>query len=229
MTRVLLVEDSDPLRRALRTSFAARGIEVVECPTGSGGVVAAADGGIDVVVLDLGLPDLDGMDVLARIRSFSDVPVIVLSARDDRGDKIGALDGGADDYVTKPFDTEELLARVRAARRRGSATDSGPSVIRVGELEIDLARQLVTAAGDRVALTRKEMKLLEVLATNPGRLLTHEVLLRRVWGPGYGTERNYLRTFVNQLRRKLGDDATHPRLIATEPGTGYRWIGNDRT
>ena len=226
MTSVLLIEDDAGLRRALRTSLTARDLEVVEAASGADGVLAVADGRADIVLLDLGLPDIDGFEVLERIRSFSELPVIVLSAREHRDDKVRALDAGADDYVPKPFDTEELLARIRAALRRrpGQGVDTA-STIRCGDLEIDLARRLVHRGGQRVALTRTEMALLEELATNPDRLLTHDLLLRRVWGPGYSTEKGYLRTYVGQLRKKLGDDAGAPRLIVTESGVGYRWIG----
>lgn len=225
MTSVLIVDDERPLRRALRTSLQARDLEVTEVDRGGDAVVAVADRNFDLVVLDLGLPDLDGIEVLRRIRSFSEVPIIVVTARDDRTQKVALLDAGADDYVTKPFDTEELLARMRAAMRR-RPVDGPPRdpVIEVDDLRIDLTRRLVTIGGERVGLTRTELGLLEALATNPGRLLTHDVLLRKVWGPGYGTESNYLRTYVGQLRKKLGDDAASPRLIATEPGVGYRWL-----
>ena len=225
MTSVLIVDDERPLRRALRTSLQARDLEVTEVDRGGDAGVAVADRNFDLVVLDLGLPDLDGIEVLRRIRSFSEVPIIVVTARDDRTQKVALLDAGADDYVTKPFDTEELLARMRAAMRR-RPVDGPPRdpVIEVDDLRIDLTRRLVTIGGERVGLTRTELGLLEALATNPGRLLTHDVLLRKVWGPGYGTESNYLRTYVGQLRKKLGDDAASPRLIATEPGVGYRWL-----
>ena len=225
MTSVLIVDDERPLRRALRTSLQARDLEVTEVDRGGDAVVAVADRNFDLVVLDLGLPDLDGIEVLRRIRSFSEVPIIVVTARDDRTQKVALLDAGADDYVTKPFDTEELLARMRAAMRR-RPVDGPPRdpVIEVDDLRIDLTRRLVTIGGERVGLTRTELGLREALATNPGRLLTHDVLLRKVWGPGYGTESNYLRTYVGQLRKKLGDDAASPRLIATAPGVGYRWL-----
>ena len=224
MTRVLIVDDEAPLRRALRTSLRARDLEVVEADRGEAAVVAVADGGVDVVLLDLGLPDLDGVAALGRIRSFSQVPVVVLTARDDQHQKVAVLDAGADDYVTKPFDTEELMARIRAVLRRRPEPERTPPVVEAGDLRIDLARRLVTRGGERVPLTKTELGLLEQLVTHPGRLLTHDVLLRRVWGQGYGTESNYLRTYVGQLRKKLGDDASSPRYIATDPGVGYRWV-----
>jgi two-component system KDP operon response regulator KdpE len=155
------------------------------------------------------------------------VPVVVLTARDRQQDKIAALDAGADDYVTKPFDVEELLARVRAVLRRVPTSSSTPAVVQVDDLEIDLVRRQVRLADEPVHLTKTELALLEQLVTHPGKLLTHEYLLRQVWGQGYGSESNYLRVYVGQLRRKLVDDAANPRLIVTEPGIGYRWIGSD--
>ena len=227
MTTVLVIEDDTSLRRALRTSLKARAFEVIESPTAEEGLVLVADDRVDVVLLDLGLPDLDGVEALRRMRSFSDVPVVVLTARDRQHDKIEALDAGADDYVTKPFDVEELLARVRAVLRRVPQASSTPALVQVDGLEIDLVRKQVRLDGEVVHLTKTELALLEQLATQPGKLLTHEHLLRQVWGRGYGSESNYLRVYVGQLRRKLGDDAANPRLIVTEPGIGYRWIGTD--
>ncbi len=227
MTTVLVIEDDTSLRRALRTSLKARGLEVLESPNAEDGLVLVADNRPDVVLLDLGLPDLDGIEALRRMRSFSDVPVVVLTARDRQQDKIEALDAGADDYVTKPFDVEEVLARVRATLRRVPQASSVPAVVHVDGLEVDLVRKQVRLDGEVVHLTKTELALLEQLATQPGKLLTHEYLLRQVWGRGYGSESNYLRVYVGQLRRKLGDDATSPRLIVTEPGIGYRWIGSD--
>jgi two-component system KDP operon response regulator KdpE len=227
VTRILVVEDEGPLRLALRTSLRSRGFEVVEASSGEEALVLAAERNPDLVVLDLGLPGIDGMEALARLRSFSEAPVVVLTVRDHQADKVAALDAGADDYVTKPFDTEELLARIRAALRRRPEASTGPSVVAVGELEVDLVRRQVRRKGVAVHLTRTELTLLEALVTHPGRLLTHDWLLRRVWGQGYGTESHYLRVYVAQLRKKLGDDPSKPRLILTEPGIGYRWIGED--
>jgi two-component system KDP operon response regulator KdpE len=204
-----------------------RDLEVAEAATGEEAVVFASGGGADVIVLDLGLPDVDGLEVLRRIRTFSLVPVIVLTAHHQQAEKIRALDSGADDYVTKPFDVEELLARVRAALRRASHTTQPLALVQVDDLEIDLARRRVSRAGEQVHLTRTELSLLELLVQNPGKLLTQELLLREVWGPEYGTESNYLRVYVGQLRKKLGDDAANPRLILTEPGIGYRWIAGE--
>ena len=227
MSSVLVIEVDAPLRRALRTSLRARDLEVVEATTGEEGLVVAADRRPDAVLLDLGLPGIDGIETLRRLRTFSDVPVVVLTARDRQVDKIAALDAGADDYVTKPFDTEELLARIRAVLRRVPQVHAAPPVIHAGAVVIDLGRRQVTLDDEVVRLTRTELALLELLATNPGKLLTHEYLLRRVWGQGYGSESNYLRVYVGQLRRKLHDDAGSPRLILTEPGIGYRWIAEE--
>jgi two-component system KDP operon response regulator KdpE len=227
MTTILVVEDDRALRVALRAMMRSRELEVVEVGTGEEAVVVASSSNVDVIVLDLGLPDITGLEVLRRVRTFSDVPVIVLTADHEQADKIRALDGGADDYLTKPFDTEELLARIRALMRRVSPAAPGPTLIRVDDLEIDVPRRHVTRAGETVHLTRTELELLELLVRHPGKLLTQEFILREVWGPGYGTESNYLRVYVGQLRKKLGDEAAHPRLILTEPGIGYRWIARE--
>jgi two-component system KDP operon response regulator KdpE len=227
MTTILLVEDDAALRLALRTMLHSRDFEVVEVGNGETAVAAVADNETDLIVLDLGLPDIDGLEVLRRVRTFSDVPVIVLTAHQEQHDKIRALDAGADDYVTKPFDTEELLARIRATLRRVPRAESTQSRLHVGDVEIDLSRRRVTRDGDVVHLTRTELSLLELLVRHPGKLLTQEYILQEVWGPGYGTESNYLRVYVGQLRKKLGDEAAHPRLILTEPGIGYRWIANE--
>ena len=225
--RILVVDDEPQIRRALRTSLEAHGYEAETVGTGGEGVVRVADRAPDLVLLDLGLPDLDGTEVIARIRAFSEVPIIVLSVRESQRDKVAALDAGADDYVTKPFGMEELLARARAALRRRGADEPTPPVLRFGELEVDFAKHLVTRAGRAVHLTPTEYGLLEAMVTNAGKLLTHQWLLRRVWGQGYGTETTYLRTYVRALRKKLGDDAAAPELIATEPGVGYRWVGTE--
>ena len=222
--KVLVVDDEPQIRRALRTSLEAHGHQVTAVATGEEGVVGAADEQPDLVLLDLGLPDMDGTEVIRRIRGFSDVPVIVLSVREGQGDKVAALDAGADDYVTKPFGMEELLARTRAARRRAGPAEPAAPNLRYGRLEVDLARRLVTLGGEALHLTPTEYSLLEALVTNPGKLLTHPWLLRRVWGPGYAEESHYLRVYVRALRNKLGDAAAAPRLILTEPGVGYRWI-----
>src|SRR4029079_8361187 len=194
--------------------------QVATVGTGEEGVVGVAEQGPDLVLLDLGLPDLDGTDVLRRIRGFSDVPVIVVSVREDQSDKVAALDAGADDYVTKPFGMEELLARGRAAMRRKHPEEPAVPVQRFGGLEVDLGRRLVSRDGEPIHLTPTEYGLLEAFVTNPGKLLTHQWLLRKVWGQGYGTETTYLRTYVRALRRKRGDDAAAPALIVTQTRVG---------
>ena len=225
MTRVLVVDDEPQIRRAMRTSLAAHGYDVRTVSTGEEAVIAAAEDAPELVLLDLGLPDLDGTEVIRRVRSFSEVPIIVLSVRDRQADKVAALDAGADDYVTKPFGVEEVLARLRAALRRSQAGEPSPPVQRFGEVEVDVGRRLVTVGDSPVHLTKTEYALLEAFVTNPGKLLTHQWLLRKVRGPGYAQESHYLRVYVRSLRRKLGDEASAPRLILTEPGVGYRWIG----
>ena len=222
--KVLVVDDEPKIRRALRTSLEAHGYEVVTVGTGEEGVLGVAEMAPDLVLLDLGLPDVDGAEVIGRIRAFSEVPIIVVSVREGQHDKVAALDAGADDFVTKPFGMEELLARSRAALRKRRPEDPTPSVVRFGDLTVDLARRLVTRGDEPLHLTPTEYALLEALVSNPGKLLTHGWLLRKVWGRGYGTETTYLRTYVRALRRKLGDDASAPGLITTEPGVGYRWV-----
>lgn len=222
--KVLVVDDEPQIRRALRTSLEAHGYDVATVGTGEEGVLAVAEMAPDLVLLDLGLPDVDGAEVIGRIRAFSEVPIIVVSVREGQHDKVAALDAGADDFVTKPFGMEELLARSRAALRRRRPEDPTPSVVRFGDLTVDLARRLVTRGEEALHLTPTEYGLLEALVSNPGKLLTHGWLLRRVWGRGYGTETTYLRTYIRALRRKLGDDASAPGLITTEPGVGYRWV-----
>jgi two-component system KDP operon response regulator KdpE len=225
VTRVLVVDDEPQIRRALRTSLEAHGYEAESVGTGAEGAVRVADRAPDLVLLDLGLPDLDGTEVIARIRAFSQVPIIVLSVRESQHDKVAALDAGADDNVTKPFGMEELLARARVVLRRKASEEPASPILRFGDLVVDLGKQLVTHAGQPVHLTPTEYGLLEAMASNPGKLLTHQWLLRRVWGQVYGTETTFLRTYVRALRRKLGDDAAAPELILTEPGVGYRWVG----
>jgi two-component system KDP operon response regulator KdpE len=226
MTHVLVVDDEPQIRRALRTGLQARGYDVVEAAGGEEALVQLAAREPDLVILDLGLPDFDGSEVIRRLRSWSSVPVIVLSVRDKQDDKIGALDAGADDYVTKPFDMEELLARMRATLRRAHPADAAEPLLRFDDVEVDLARKMVTRNGERVRLTPTEYSLLEVMVTNAGKLLTHRWLLQKVWGAGYGEETHYLHVYVRQLRQKLGDDTSIPRLIITEPGIGYRWTAD---
>ncbi|MCA1834043.1 MAG: response regulator [Actinomycetota bacterium] len=223
MTSVLVVDDEPQIRRALRTGLQARGYDVSEAPDGEDALAIIAAKAPDLVVLDLGLPDLDGAEVIRRLRTWSRVPVIILSVRDAQDDKVGALESGADDYITKPFDMEELVARMRATLRRTQPADAGTPRLVFDDLDVDLTRKLVQRAGHRIHLTPTEYALLEAMATNPGKLLTHRWLLQKVWGTGYGQETHYLHVYVRQLRQKLGDDTGIPTLIITEPGVGYRW------
>ena len=225
MTKVLVVDDEPQIRRALRTSLEAHGYAVETAANGEEAVLKVAETSPDLVFLDLGLPDLDGTEVIRRLRGFSEVPVIVLSVRDQQSDKVAALDAGADDYVAKPFGMEEVLARLRATLRRSNPEEPAQALMRfAGDLEVDLARRLVKREERPVHLTPTEYGLLEAMVANPGKLLTHQWLLRKVWGRGYGEESHYLRVYIRALRRKLGDDASAPRYITTEPGVGYRWI-----
>ena len=219
MTRVLVVDDEPQILRALRITLAARSYEVTLAPDGEQALRAAAETGPDLVVLDLGLPDLDGVEVIRRLRAWTRVPIIVLSGRAGSSDKVAALDAGADDYVTKPFGMDELLARIRAISRRATGPDEEPPSVRIGRFTVDVARHTVDP---EVHLTPTEWRLLEILVRNPGKLVGQRHLLREVWGPKYHSETNYLRQYMAQLRRKLEDDPAHPRHLITEPGMGYR-------
>ncbi|WP_179665306.1 response regulator [Nocardioides panaciterrulae] len=219
--RVLLVDDEPTLVRALAISLRAEGWEVVTAADGRSALVAAAERKPDVVVLDLGLPDMDGTAVIAGLREWTSVPIVVLSARQHGEDKVEALDLGADDYVTKPFGTNELLARLRAAVRRSQEPAPTSPVVEVGDLLVDLARKRVTRAGADVRLTPTEWAFLELLARNLGRLVPRQQILREVWGPAYEHETHYLRVYAAQLRRKLEDDPSHPRHLVTTSGLGY--------
>jgi two-component system KDP operon response regulator KdpE len=222
--KVLAVDDEPQILRALRASLSARGHEVSTAPNGETALDAMADREFDLVVLDLGLPGIDGVEVIRRLRNWSSVPVIVLTVRDAPSDKVAALDAGADDYVTKPFAMDELLARMRAVLRRLAGADEGPAVVRVGDLEVDLARRLITRAGQPIHLTPTEFALLEQFVSHPGKLLTHHWLLQKVWGLGHTEQSNYLRVYVAGLRKKLEPSPGSPSLILTEPGVGYRWM-----
>jgi two-component system, OmpR family, KDP operon response regulator KdpE len=218
--RVLLVDDDATLRQTLGIGLRAAGHEVLIAADGRTALDAARDDRPDIVLLDLGLPDLSGFDVLRRLRAWSTVPVVVLSARAESSEKVEALDLGADDYVTKPFGMEELLARVRAAARRAG---SDVPVLTAGDLVIDLPARRVTKGGEVVRLTPTEWGLLEMLVRTPGRLVSQQNLLHEVWGPAYSRETNYLRVYVGGLRKKLEDDPSAPRHLITEPGMGYRF------
>jgi two-component system KDP operon response regulator KdpE len=221
---VLVVDDEPGLRRALSINLSARGWDVTVAADGGSALEAAASTHPDVVLLDLGLPDLDGLEVIAGIRGWSRVPIIVLTARTSAADAVDALDAGADDYVTKPFAMDVLLARLRAAVRRSEVPAAGVEhVLDVDDLHIDLARHTVTRDGVPVKLTPTEWHLLQVLVTRPGRLVTQTQLLKEVWGPAYGRETNYLRVYVGQLRRKLEKVPGAPVHLITEPGMGYRF------
>jgi two-component system KDP operon response regulator KdpE len=220
--RVLVIDDEVEIRRALRTGLSDHGFEVDVAATAEEGLATAAARRPDIVLLDLGLPDLDGFTVLTRLRERSRAAVIVLSVMADERDKVRALDLGADDYLVKPFGLEELLARIRAVVRRQAAVSSGAAVVRAGDLAIDLERRLVTVAGREVHLTPTEYELLRFLAIHAGKLVTHTILLREVWGSYAVGEAQNTRYVVAQIRRKLGDDPARPRYIATEPGVGYR-------
>ena len=219
--KVLVVDDEPALARALAINLRAHGWEVVTAADGRSALDAAATTHPDVVVLDLGLPDMDGTEVIAGLRGWTKVPIVVLSARQHGEDKVEALDLGADDYVTKPFAMNELMARLRAAVRRGEDAEPELVDVEVGSLVIDLARKRVTRAGADVRLTPTEWAFLELLARNLGRLVSRDQILREVWGPAYVGENHYLRVYAAQLRRKLEDDPAHPRHLITSPGLGY--------
>ncbi|MCZ8315721.1 response regulator [Phreatobacter sp.] len=220
--RVLVVEDEAPIRRFLGIILGSAGMAVEEASRGRDGIERAATSAPDVVVLDLGLPDMDGKAVVAAIREWSQVPILVLSVRDGEGEKIAALDAGADDYVTKPFAAGELLARLRALTRSRRPTAAETPAVTIGALAIDLARRTVTLDGAEVKLTRKEYDVLALLARHHGRLFTHRQLLTTIWGPAHVEDTHYLRIAVGHIRDKLGDDAADPRFVLTEPGVGYR-------
>jgi two-component system KDP operon response regulator KdpE len=223
--RILVVDDEAQIRRFLRIALEASGFEVVEAPQGADAVARCATTSPALVILDLGLPDMDGKEVVRRIREWSGVPILVLSVRQSETEKVAALDVGANDYVVKPFGIAELLARVRALLRgRAQPGAAAPAEIVIGDLTIDLARHEVRLAGELVKLTRKEFELLRVLAQNAGRILTHGQILREVWGKAHENDTQYLRVFVSQLRHKLHDDPADPKYILNEPGVGYRML-----
>jgi two-component system KDP operon response regulator KdpE len=222
---VLAVEDDPQIRRFLRTALTAESLEVVEAETGARALVEAAMRKPEVVILDLGLPDMDGKDVIRRLREWSDVPVIVLSARTQEAQKVEALDAGADDYLTKPFGAPELLARIRVALRRRARTEIGEPALEVGDLRIDLAARRVTVRGEVLHLTPIEYRLIAALARHAGKVLTHRQLLREVWGEAYAEQTHTLRVHMASLRRKVEADPAKPRYLLTELGVGYRLAG----
>ncbi len=222
MTRILVVDDEPQLVRALATNLTARGYEVDVAPDGETALRLAGERLPDLVILDLGLPGISGLEVIEALRGWTEVPIVMLSARHGDPDKISALDAGADDYVTKPFSIGELLARVRAALRRSAPGEEEP-VITTPDFIIDLGARSVRKAGEQVHLTPIEWKMVETLVRNPGRLVTQRLLLQTVWGPGYQDETNYLRVHMTHVRRKLEPDPAQPRYFRTEPGIGYRY------
>ena len=220
--RVLVVDDEPQILRALEITLRREGYEVDTARTAGEALSAAAARPPEAVILDLLLPDGSGTSVCRELREWSAVPILVLSAVEEEAEKVAALDAGADDYVTKPFSVEELLARLRAALRR--STPQRETVLRIGALELDLEKRLVTVDGKAISLTPTEYELLRLLAENEGKLLTHPMILQRVWGPAYGRESNYLHVYVSHVRRKIEPDPTRPRYILTEPGVGYRLV-----
>jgi two-component system KDP operon response regulator KdpE len=222
--KVLLVEDEAQMRRLLRTSLPPHGYKIIEAATGTEGLALAGSHNPDVVLLDLGLPDMDGVEVARQLREWSKAPIIVLSARGQEDDKVAALDAGADDYLTKPFGLSELLARMRVAQRHIEARGAAASapILTAGELTVDLGKRVVTLAGREVRLTPIEYKLLVALLRNAGRVLTHQQILKDVWGPRHAHQTQYLHVYMGHLRAKLEADPARPKLLLTEPGVGYR-------
>ncbi len=224
-THILVIDDEPQILRALRTILTAKQFRVSTASHGAEGLALAAAQPPDLVILDLSLPDISGLEVCARLREWSQVPIIVLSVRDNERDKVSALDRGADDYLTKPFGIEELLARIRVALRHSiQAQGSKEAVVKAGQLTIDLANHIVTQDGKDVKLTATEFKLLAYLAANAGRVLTHQLILTQVWGPQDADHIEYLRVYMRQLRIKLECDPEQPEILITEPGVGYRFI-----
>jgi len=222
MPVIVLIEDEPQIRRFLRATLGSHGYRLHEAETGEDGLIEAASRQPDVVILDLGLPDVDGLQVIRRLREWSKVPIIVLSARGQEGDKVAALDAGADDYVSKPFAVGELLARLRVALRHAAAGESGEPTFTVGELTVDQIKRQVRVDGREVHLTPIEYRLLTLLVRHSGRVVSQRQLLKEVWGPGQTEQTHYLRVYMGTLRRKLEKDPARPRYLLTEPGVGYR-------
>ncbi|TPP04557.1 response regulator [Rhizobium glycinendophyticum] len=221
-SRILVVDDEPQIQRFLKPSLTAAGYEVVEAGTGAEALKAVATQAPDLVILDLGLPDMDGKELIASLRGWSDIPIVILSARDRESEKIAALDLGADDYVEKPFGIGELTARIRTALRHRGRRDAIPTIMEIDGLTIDPVKRLVSRADETVHLTPKEYDLLLLLTRHAGRVVTHRTLLTSVWGPAHGDDLHYLRVFIGQLRQKIERDPTQPRIVRTEPGVGYR-------
>lgn len=224
LSRILVVDDEPQIQRFLKPALTAAGYDVIEAGTGAAALKAVATQAPDLVILDLGLPDMDGKEVIANLRGWSDLPVIILSARDRETEKIAALDLGADDYVEKPFGIGELTARIRTALRHRNKADAIPAVIETDGLTIDPVHRLVSRAGESLHLTPKEYDLLLLLARHAGRVVTHRTLLTSVWGPAHADDLQYLRVFIGQLRQKIETNPTDPRIVRTEPGVGYRMV-----
>jgi two-component system KDP operon response regulator KdpE len=228
VTKVLVVDDDPSLLKALRIGLTARGDDVLIAHSGADAINQVALAGPDLVILDLGLPDIDGLEVCRRVREFSNVPIVVLSAYGDERRKVEALDSGADDFVTKPFGMAELEARLRVALRHAAARSHGPerpTTIDVGDLEVDLVHHMATMSGSALQLTAKEFELLAYLARHAGKVCTHHMILKDVWGPGYGAESNYVRVYTHRLRKKMGDE--EGRVLKTVPGVGYQLVAGD--
>ena len=223
-TKILVVDDEPKIRMFIRANLEARDYEVYLAQDGVEAVEMAGRVLPDVIVLDVNMPRMDGIEACRQIREWADMPIIILSVRGDEKDKVRALDEGADDYVTKPFGIEELLARIRVALRRSTGAATDVPTFTAGELEVDLSKRIVKRKGQIVKLTRTEYELLAYLVSNCGKIMTHRELLHNVWGPEYGEETEYVRTFITQLRRKIEDDSSNPRFIVTEPRIGYRFV-----
>jgi two-component system KDP operon response regulator KdpE len=224
---IVVIEDEPQIRRFLRATLGAQGYRLFEASSGADGLIEAATRQPDVVIVDLGLPDMDGIEVIKRLREWSTVPVIVLSARGQESDKVAALDAGADDYVSKPFGAGELMARIRVALRHAATVGQkdGDVTFTVGDLHVDMGRRHVTVSGKEIHLTPIEYRLLTTLVRHAGRVLTHRQLLKEVWGPGHEEQPHYLRVYMAHLRHKVEADPTRPRYLLTEPGVGYRLAG----
>lgn len=223
MTKVLVIDDEPQILRALRINLSVRGYDVVTVSTGAAALLAATEERPDVIVLDLGLPDMSGIDVIGGLRGWLTAPIVVLSARTDSSEKVKALDAGADDYVTKPFGMDEFLARLRAAVRRAATVEVDEPIVETSSFTVDLAQKKVTKHGTEVHLTPTEWGMLEMLVRHRGKLVGREELLKEVWGPAYAKESHYLRVYLAQLRRKLENDPSHPVHLLTEAGMGYRF------
>ena len=227
-TKILVADDEPKIRMFIRANLEARDYQVLLAQDGIEAIEIAERELPDVIVLDVNMPGMDGIEACRRIREWADIPIIILSVRGDEKDKVRALDEGADDYVTKPFGVEELLARIRVALRRSAGQTTAAPVFTTGDLEVDLSKRIVKRRGEDIRLTRTEYELLAYLVSNAGKVLTHRDLLHNVWGPEYGEEREYVRVFIGQLRRKIEDDPSNPRFIVTESRVGYRFVEPDQ-